>query len=611
MSATPSFQSVIFTDGQLAEVYQRADDSWKLIGSSPLSSQITESLAALINATNVLVIVSDQVCGHLQLTQPNKKEELSDERIGTVLRDEYEIDLDSYEFASQQFTLSRDQVQVSISGIEREVFDSALKWVAMASPKRVWLMPFAWFLSPLKSIEPVLLGWLRNEEELFVSHHYLGVDDARVIKPEQIGDYSKARKDERKETHLFYLHAPEKQLHSLAKKAGDLVAIHALLPEDITGGFGELVAAIMEKGEDTLRELLHFEVKAEEVAALAPTPVVQAKPAKKSSRAKAATVVQEVPETSPEARGESSLPEPSPEAAELPKPDLPPVVTGETVAAMAGAGAVTTIAEEILPDSAPEVEHTEAAHVHHQESVVEESPVHIQEVAVPEVMSEPEMRETPPEVANEPSMETPPAVAASVPETPALDMLAELRSAKQSTPKVDRYQAIPEKKPWKLIIAVFLIVTVATAVIAGAIFWSQQGANGTIALLPDVNATPTPSPSPTPEPTPEPTPVPETGFTEAEKADLDILVLNATGINGLAGVVKTELQKDKWESVKTGNATGSYNDAIFVRINGDRAGEIKAALEKDLGYELTVIEKVTENGAATADIVIILAEDPR
>src|SRR5690606_22715746 len=153
MSASPAFKTVIFFDVDQVRVFQPNKKSWQEVkGDFRLDSPPDSDLVQQLGDSAVLAVVSDQFCGHLQIILPNKKDQYSDDHIGEILQKEHHIDLSAYEFASQRFPMSRSEVQVSISGIEKEVYDQVKNWLSALSGKKSWIMPFGWFIASLKSV---------------------------------------------------------------------------------------------------------------------------------------------------------------------------------------------------------------------------------------------------------------------------------------------------------------------------------------------------------------------------------------------------------------------------------------------------------------------------
>lgn len=145
--------------------------------------------------------------------------------------------------------------------------------------------------------------------------------------------------------------------------------------------------------------------------------------------------------------------------------------------------------------------------------------------------------------------------------------------------------------------------------------------------------------SPTPEPTFLPTPEPiaevptatestqpatpsidedeEVATTETKDDEEEIaidkqkvLVVNATGVAGLAGKVKTALEKDGFKGIQTGNAKGKYEDAGTFVLMKERNSALIKLLEKASDKTLIYDEDYqTEDAAGTYDAVIVLNEE--
>lgn len=110
---------------------------------------------------------------------------------------------------------------------------------------------------------------------------------------------------------------------------------------------------------------------------------------------------------------------------------------------------------------------------------------------------------------------------------------------------------------------------------------------------------PTTAPSPSPSPSPEPT---------IDKAEISILVVNATTTAGKAGTYKTLLTEDGFEKVDAANAKGEYDTGSFVLMTSQNAAlvsQLEAATDLTLTYS---DEKSVEDSANKYDAVIVLGE---
>jgi hypothetical protein len=566
MSSVPTFRTVVFVGESSIQVFRPHKDTWRVWEEEfAHDSKPTKTLKEAVKGSNILLVVSDAYSGHVQLSLPNKKEQWADDRLAEVLQDEYQIDLSAYEFASQRFAVGRQFVQVSVSGIEKEAFARALAWVKQLSPKKLWVMPFGWFVSTLKSVEPALIAVVEDNDRVHASHHYLGVDDARQISLDQLAAYGESRKEERKETHLLYVQANKKLFDKIEKEVGESLAVHPLIAEFEGEAMEAVVNAVMDKGPDTLKELLHFEPTVDEV--------------EEAVEEAAEAAVEMPPLTAPEQAAilEEGLEKTeAPRADELPKPELPP--------------APSEVLQALRAPEAPPMREEKV------EDIAIDEPVGDEIVGTPVVLEKPE----------EPRSHKMEVEEVADKEDEAF--LAQLQLAKVAPPvgsSDDRYIAVAPKAQWKTAVLVFLAVFFVTALVGGGIFWSQQDRPQTQALIP--SSTPSPSPSPVAEATPEPD-VAASASAELKKGQ-KVIILNATGVAGLAGKVKTQLEKNGWVGVKTGNATGtSYADAIFVMADDASLAQV---IGTDLGEEITPTSSLKETGTESYDIVIVLAKEPK
>lgn len=571
MSSAPAFKTVVFIDQDVVRVFVEEKKTWKEIeGSRSLSTLPDKALISAVGDGNVLAVVSDALCGHLQIVLPNKKEQYSDENVGKVLQAEHHIDLDVYEFASQRFPLGRENVQVSISGVEKDAYHQVESWITALGAKKFWVMPFGWFVASLKSVEPALIAVALSGEKVLVSHHYLGVDDARTIGLNDLLDYARARKEERKETHLLYIQAEPDLRRKATADMGDEVAVHPLLPDESVDPLLAVVSGVMEKGSETLNELLHFvgeERKPSEAMAAAVEPEPEPKTKGKKTKAKSE-------EDAKEEKVVAAVVADAEPMEDLPKP-TPPVSTPI----------------EVEPEAEKPVEMEEKrSSARTVVEVEEDMPAKENLSPTPDVS---------PSVSVEPSVES-----SSEEVTPSSALVSQLQGEGVQRDNTDRYLEMPVKSSWKGPVLVFLAVALITGVVGGAVLWSRQVLTPGPALLPEGEIV---APTPTPEPTPSPEPIvtESSQFSDAEKAEADILVLNATGIPGLAGKVKAKLAEAGWKSVKTGNAEGTYDGATFVVTDNEN---LIPVLEEDLGVELKQASQLKESQAQEYAAVIILAE---
>jgi len=633
MSAAPRFRLVLLVENREIRLFSLAQKTWSewkqpISLSEPVPAEILSEFAG----EPTLILVSDVHNGHLQIMQPNKKKNLETVVLTQLLEEEYDIDTAAYLLGWRNFAVSRDQVQISVSGVEQEIVRAATEWITPLQPKKLWAMPFAWFISVLKSVDPAFIA-VENDDKLLLSHHYLGVDDARVLKLGEVEKYIATRQKERKETHLLYLQASEKTKAALEKKlASNEITIQSLLPDAKESPLLAAISAVLERGQSALSELLSFDLEVPEME----MPV--------AAKAAAAAVVPEVAEVladdEDETGEEAEMTEPEDETesveetgdktgADLPSVGglMPPVPPLAPPVPPAGAAAAVSVAGAAASRSAASVEILEDeddAVFEASEPAVVEKPTSTKSQPVEEAANLQPVKDIPIEVAAaateivaaqadaEAEAEESDTLVDSSPEPETKDVFSQLKGSGGGvhSSNGERYAPVEAKRSWKGPIIVFFVVVVLTALIGGAIFWSQQGTE----LMGGLPAsTPSPVPTASPVSTPEPTatasasPAPGTDTTEVDKEELTVLVVNATGVNGLAGRVSEALGTAGWDNVQAANATGTYEDGATYVTEGLDASVI-SALEEDLDRELTPGE-INESRANQFDIVIVLSDE--
>lgn len=604
MSPAVSFKSVVVVTSQGVRLWTLNRKVWSESKAKlSLDSAPSSEAIALTQGSNLLVLVSDAYTGHLQFVAPNKKEELTDEALGQRLQNDYQIDVGSYEFAMQRSNLTRTEMQVSVSGIEAAIYAQVQSLIAALQPRKSWVMPLGWFLSPLKSVEPVLLAVVGPKDQVYVSHHYLGVDDARELTLSELTEYVQSRKEERKETHLLYIQAPARTFKKLESSLAELVAVHPLVPDASGDPLTEVITEVMNKGTDVLSELLHFEDAVSEVAeestvastnqedpdvavatvttvtetvsvvspAMAPGPVISGL----QSSDDLEFVGGEESEMADSSDSADSS-EDTDTAGDLPQPRLPqpsaPVAPPVSTARTRVAVTQEVIDPEETSDRVDVVEVKEST-----TSVVTSVAPAVAAAMVEEELEAPFVEE----------------------QIDHRDALSRLAAEKVSDKSNQRYREVAQTRSWGIVALVFVAVVAATVLVGGAIFWSQQPQPQQNALIPSET-----QPTPTPSPTPTPTPQPET-LTLAEKAQLTTTVVNATSRAGLAGRYQAALKTAGWNVPTAGNARGTYTEAaVYIFTENEAAFQ---TLSRE--FEGVSVRRMTENSegtAATVDVVIVV-----
>ncbi len=603
MSAAPSFKIVFFVSPEGVRLWKQEKKTW-IEDSEKISldKDPTEAIQAQVQGANVLVLVSDSAAGHLQFTAENKKEELTDEAIGQRLQDDFGVDIEAYEFAMQRFPITRNKVQMSVSGIEANLFESIRSWVLKLSPRKLWITPFSWFLVPLKSVEPVLIAVASGKNTVSISHHYLGVDDARELPVEDIAEYVESRKEERKETHLLYLHAPARIAKKIESSIEDIVAVHPLLPDSESDDFAAVIQSVIEKGTDSLGEILHFEEvgesplelpQAESVSAVAPV----------FSDSEEETEDDQVNEDTGTSEQSSETNDFSEDSLDLPAP-VPPVLTAPQPPVMTSEVVESSVSVSVLEDQdQDEIEELDTEEIQKSSQPVKK--VVIREEVKEVLFEEPDL-----EVETEFTSESPEEAEIEKEEQESQeeqDVFAALAASKASkrvessanhNSKDRRYRDVAPKRSWGMVFLVFFAVVGLTVLAGGAVFWSQQVQPPQQAFIPGDTA---PTPTPTPAPTPQPEPA---GMTVADKKQIDMVVLNATSRAGLAGRYQRALNAAGWNVTSTTNASASYSQTgVYIFTADDRVFEtLSAELQDVTVHRLSANEETSFKG----DVLIVV-----
>lgn len=160
--------------------------------------------------------------------------------------------------------------------------------------------------------------------------------------------------------------------------------------------------------------------------------------------------------------------------------------------------------------------------------------------------------------------------------------------------------------PWKLIGAFLVSFGI---VFAGAFAFSKiRSSDGftfpTISLPSLQRSTPTPEPaSPTPIP-PTPTPTPS-----ISREEINVKVLNGSGIRGKASEVKEFLNEKGYVEILTGNADSFDYETTVVQIKDD--AEIRQMISDDIASQVDSPEFETLEDDDASDVILIIGTDFR
>ncbi len=149
-----------------------------------------------------------------------------------------------------------------------------------------------------------------------------------------------------------------------------------------------------------------------------------------------------------------------------------------------------------------------------------------------------------------------------------------------------------------------LVITVVVGVGAGLALLKTSEKNAPINQV----LAPSPKVSPIVQASPAATASPSASVAPTIARDkIKILVVNATGVTGKAGTVKTALTQAGYKSVSTGNAKGTYQKGNFL-LMAKQNPELLTQLEKDSKLDLTfgTEDKTVEDPKSAYDLVFVV-----
>lgn len=150
--------------------------------------------------------------------------------------------------------------------------------------------------------------------------------------------------------------------------------------------------------------------------------------------------------------------------------------------------------------------------------------------------------------------------------------------------------------PMKWIVFIVVILTLA----GGIAFFFLRSSNETIIPepTPEVAGTDTEF---TPEPEPEPTPTPEA----VNKEEINIQVLNGTGITGEANYLETQIKSLGYTKIDKGNAPSQTATTTTVTFASNVPGSVKTEISEKLKELYSKVETSSGSTGAGIDVKII------
>lgn len=582
-----------------------------------------------IEAGNYILVLPDFLFTDTIVNVPATQ----DDEIATYLRDQLLPKLDVSIFSHETKTsilLQRGATsKVQLSALEKELLATIKLAIGNQEIKIDEIVPLSWTLKAAVSLEPSLtiaqLG-----EYLYLAEHYIGINQTMSAPLNDltiIGETIKTIKGGNPNLQTAYLLTSDLVETKLKKLLNKTLPIQQLTEAtDDKEQVPSYVKQIVEIGARTL-SLPEFIVPRFDLQ-VTPRPAATAAEATTTTETVVATIGhQETAPTAEAVKIKDVTTEPPKAEAKAPHP---PAATEATTTV----GVTETSSSIFLPKAAaaPVVAVDTVKQV--TETINDKQQTIATSIATAKAITV--VADTPPATVNQPpvapspaptekSTVTTPATTAPAAAAATTSPLSFMSATTAPTTKIPPQNetkdvTIPANKQKggmnsffkKLFL--FLLIFIVTIALGIGIGWGILTLTNKDVNFFQSNDLPTPEPTilPTPEPVEEASTAAEASAAavvaeEIDVAKQDILIVNATGVAGLAGKTKTALETEGFSGVKTGNAQGDYENAgNFVLMKEKNSALIKA-LEEASGLTLTYDEDYqTEDSAGTYDAVIVL-----
>ncbi|MBQ6154612.1 LytR C-terminal domain-containing protein [bacterium] len=559
--------------------------------------------------------------------------ETDDVKIAEYLRDQLlpriEVSIFSHETRTSVLLQRKTTSKVQLSAFEKELA-AALK-LAIGAREIVLdeIVPLSWTLKAAVSLEPSLtiaqLG-----ERLYLAEHYIGINQtmsASIDDVDILGETVRTLKGSDPNLQTTYLFTSELVETKLKEMLSKILPVQQLTePTDQEAKIPSYVKQVVEVSARTLSlsefAVPRFTLTSEDLLSKPRAEVV----VKEETAEEELTA--EVPEKVEEAAPAEAVEEPAVEAEET-EVTAAPVEEVTAKEEMTEVAEKEKVAEEVKPVSAMKVEaasldpgvaKAETAAAVATTVAAAETAEETVAAAKAESLVKEGKKDKAEAVKSLSAEEVKPALSfmkpkqigtsASIPAKAAVK--AEVKDDTMQKTTTENKKVTEQKgdmssflKKLLLFLLIFVIV-IALGIGVGVATLAMTGKDvlGTKKVAtpePTVLATPEPVASVEAEPEPE---------EELDPAEFKVLVVNATGVSGLAGKAKTSLEKEGFEGVQTGNAAGDYDDeGTFVLMKDKNAALIKL-LEAATGRKMTYDEDYkVEDANGRYDAVIVLNEE--
>lgn len=522
--------------------------------------------------TNTIVEVNE--------TSENKiKEHLKEKLLPSL-----SLTKDSHELKTTILTEYGGKTKIQLSAIEKSVLNPIAQFAPENKIQITGISPLSWTIKSIVSLEPSI-SIIQMGAYAYLSLHYIGVDQTisdTIDNIETLGETIKTLKGAEPSIQTVYLLTNELVEEKLKEQLSDTLPLQQLTkPADEESQMPSYVKQIIESGMRTL-SIEDFPVPQFPLGKPVAVTEAKAESVKDNDEVEAETeetAVLPAPTTVPAAI------EPVTEVIETKELDL----TAETESLEEATEEESKEDKEIDDDSEAEVvEEKEEAEVEDTTTTVAETNfVLVNETSA--TSGKTELLDAP---NSKTLIESQSTVTQVVSPTPN----ATLPILKRPNPGQSMVRML-------LISGTVFLATVGLGVGLGlAVITLTQKDLGQIA-----STTPSPSPAatliPSPSPSPSPSPTPE-----IDKANVKILIVNATAKAGYAGETSSALKEAGFTKVTASNAKGDYEDGFIVLLEEEDTTMI-VELEKATDLDLTFSkEKKTEDPRGLYDVVIVLAE---
>jgi len=526
---------------------------------------------------------------------------------------------DTHEIDTSVLTQLKGSAKVQVSALEKSLLAPIRLMADRFKVKITSISPVTWTIKSVVSLEPSI-SVLQIGEYLYTALHYIGIDQATITpltNIDKVAETIKTLKGTEPNIQTIYMLAGT----STEEKLKNLLS-NTLPLQQLTNAGGsdskmpEFVKQIIEAGMRTL--------------SIEEYPVPQFKLGSTSEQDKEdletqAKSVDNGSLTTQETKTMSDLPKPNDstteEKATTPDTESPKVVI-ESVGD-ASPKDKKEVDKPSTPTASEETKKEDKLDKKEAETVSDavkptESGVKFEDKKKEEAVESEKKPETTPSLTPKPlggEAKTPPATKPSIDLTRFTSSASTDKDAKPGTtstsskgaPKLQSVKPTTKSKGVNTMLRM-LFITVAVFFATVAI-----GVGVGLAILNITNSRSNPPETPVVitddtqetaelEPTATPEPV------EIDRADLDVLVVNATSKAGHAGSTKTILEDAEYNLVAAGNAKGEYEDGVYILME-EEDQDLVQALSKDSELELVFAEGYeTEDSTGKYNAVIVLAE---